>query len=204
MKSRTSSRIIIVHPSVIIREGLAAMIREIFHLESMLVEKTESLDNYKDISNQKLIFLVDADLHEKSFVQRAKHFKLNNDIKSIIIRDPHSPSSCEPNCNCCFNTHVPKIRLESLLRPFIEPTSKNTRINHTDLTGREIEVVKLVALGKTNKEIANELCISIHTVISHRKNITEKLGIKSISGLTVYAILNHFIDADTIDPETLI
>ncbi len=204
MKSRTSSRIIIIHPSFIIREGLATMIKEIFHLESLLIEKTELLDNYLDISDQKLIFIVDEKLHETSFLNKAEHFKLNNDIKSIIIRDPNSPSECEPNCNCCFNTHVPKIRLESLLRPLIEPTSKNAKINQTTLTEREIEVVKLVALGKTNKEIANELCISIHTVISHRKNITEKLGIKSISGLTVYAILNHFIDADNIDPESLI
>ena len=69
------------------------------------------------------------------------------------------------------------------------------------LTEREIEVVKLVAVGKTNKEIAGELYISFHTVISHRKNITEKLGIKSISGLTVYAVLNKLIDASTMDLE---
>ena len=64
--------------------------------------------------------------------------------------------------------------------------------------------MQLVALGNSNKEIAEKLFISIHTVISHRKNITEKLGIKSISGLTVYAILNKLIDTNSIDPEQLI
>ncbi|NJO92945.1 MAG: hypothetical protein HC831_31265, partial [Chloroflexia bacterium] len=49
-----------------------------------------------------------------------------------------------------------------------------------------------------------KLFISIHTVISHRKNITEKLGIKSISGLTVYAVLNKLIDTESINPEQLI
>ena len=72
------------------------------------------------------------------------------------------------------------------------------------MTDREIDVIRLVALGKTNKEIAEELCISIHTVISHRKNITEKLGIKSISGLTVYAMLNNLINVNSIDPGALI
>ena len=45
-----------------------------------------------------------------------------------------------------------------------------------------------------NKEIADQMNISIHTVISHRKNITRKTGIKSVSGLTVYALLNNLID----------
>ena len=73
--------------------------------------------------------------------------------------------------------------------------------NATGLTEREIDVLRLVAFGKTNKDIADKLCISIHTAISHRKNITEKLGIKSISGLTVFAILNNLIDTSVIDPE---
>ncbi|QGY48204.1 hypothetical protein GM418_23920 [Maribellus comscasis] len=73
-----------------------------------------------------------------------------------------------------------------------------------ELSTREKEVLKLVALGNSNKIIADKLFISVHTVISHRKNITEKLGIKSISGLTVYAIINQVIDTENINPEDLI
>jgi DNA-binding CsgD family transcriptional regulator len=73
-----------------------------------------------------------------------------------------------------------------------------------ELTVREKEVLALVAMGHSNKEIAEKLFISIHTVISHRKNITEKLGIKSISGLTVYAILNRVIDPDNLNADLLI
>ena len=67
-----------------------------------------------------------------------------------------------------------------------------------ELTSRERLILKHVALGKTNKEIASSLFISIHTVISHRKNITRKLDIKSVSGLTVYAILNGIIKMEDI------
>lgn len=67
-----------------------------------------------------------------------------------------------------------------------------------DLTPREREVLVLLVQGFINKEIADRLHISLTTVISHRKNITEKLGIKSISGLTIYAVMNGFIEADRI------
>ena len=50
-----------------------------------------------------------------------------------------------------------------------------------------------------NKEIADHLNISIHTVISHRKNITRKTGIKTVSGLTVYALLNDLVDIHSIE-----
>lgn len=63
------------------------------------------------------------------------------------------------------------------------------------LSSREIEVLKLVAMGHINKHIADVLSISLHTVISHRKNITGKLGIKTVSGLTMYAVLNGLVSS---------
>ena len=63
-----------------------------------------------------------------------------------------------------------------------------------ELSKRETDVLVAVAKGMMNKEIADLMNISIHTVISHRKNITRKTGIKSVSGLTVYALLNNLID----------
>jgi DNA-binding CsgD family transcriptional regulator len=61
------------------------------------------------------------------------------------------------------------------------------------ISDREKEVLRLVAVGLTNKEIADKLFISAHTVITHRKNITAKLGIKTIAGLTMYALINRLI-----------
>ena len=64
------------------------------------------------------------------------------------------------------------------------------------LSERETEVLKLIIAGLSNKEIADKLFISIHTVISHRKNISQKTGIKSQSGLTIYAISNKIIQIE--------
>jgi DNA-binding CsgD family transcriptional regulator len=66
------------------------------------------------------------------------------------------------------------------------------------LTQREITIVKLVSLGMTNRQIADKLFLSTHTVITHRKNIISKLGIKSVSGLTVYAIVNNIITIEEV------
>lgn len=61
------------------------------------------------------------------------------------------------------------------------------------ISDREKDVLRLVAVGLTNKEIGDKLFISSHTVITHRKNISAKLGIKTIAGLTMYALINHLI-----------
>ena len=76
--------------------------------------------------------------------------------------------------------------------------SKHPQPMEHDLSTREIEVLVLITKGFINKEIAEKLNISLTTVITHRKNITEKLGIKSVPGLTIYAVMNGYIEADSI------
>ena len=67
------------------------------------------------------------------------------------------------------------------------------------LSEREKEILVSVASGMLNKEIADKHNISINTVITHRKNITRKTGIRTVAGLTVYAILNNLIDINTLE-----
>ena len=62
-----------------------------------------------------------------------------------------------------------------------------------ELSERETDVLVLVAKGLSSKEIADQLNISVHTVNSHRKNITHKTGIKSVAGLAVYAMIHNLI-----------
>ena len=67
------------------------------------------------------------------------------------------------------------------------------------LSDREKEILVSVAMGLLNKEIADKHNISINTVITHRKNITRKIGIKTVAGLTAYAILNNLVDINAIE-----
>jgi DNA-binding CsgD family transcriptional regulator len=66
------------------------------------------------------------------------------------------------------------------------------------LSDRETDVLKEIVRGRSNKETADVLNISIHTVMSHRKNIMLKTGIKSQAGLTVYALTNNILNVDSL------
>ena len=199
------SRIFVIHPSLVIQQGLYYIIKDIFNAETILLGTTEELKSYNSVQNSRLIILADSRLDQAKTEKVIGTFDSTNNTKIVLVRDNADQSSCPEDCDCCFSLNDSKSRIEQLLNPYVNPSTLNTdEKNSVLLTEREIDVVKLVAFGKTNKEIANELYISIHTVISHRKNITEKLGIKSISGLTVYAMLNNLIDTSNINPNTLI
>ena len=79
------------------------------------------------------------------------------------------------------------------LRECCQPEGETAEENY-ELSDRESEVLLLVAQGCSSKEIADKLHISIHTVNTHRKNITHKTGIKSVAGLAVYAMLHNLIN----------
>jgi len=78
--------------------------------------------------------------------------------------------------------------IEYLISPGHDESQGKSSLSH-----REIEVLREIASGKTNKEIADKLCISVNTVMSHRKNITAKLGIRSASALSLYALMNGLL-----------
>ena len=66
------------------------------------------------------------------------------------------------------------------------------------LSDREIEVMSYIVQGYTNKEIADILNVSLATIITHRKNIMDKLGMKSVSALTIYAVMHGYVDINKI------
>jgi regulator of cell morphogenesis and NO signaling len=78
-----------------------------------------------------------------------------------------------------------------------ETDDKKTTVEET-LSDREKEIVRCVVCGLTNKEVADKLYISVNTVLTHRKNISRKLNIHSVSGLTIYAIVNKLVSLNDV------
>lgn len=97
-----------------------------------------------------------------------------------------------------ITTSDDKSRIIEIIQKAISTIPRKVSINPQldELTGREKIILQLIAQGLSSKLIADKLDISVQTVSTHRKNISSKLGIKSVSGLTVYAILNNLISPE--------
>ncbi len=195
--------IIIIHSSEIIRKGLAAILRSFFAVEILQLEDIQDLHSYREIENRSLVIIFNnADWHKH---EQIKNLENSNQVKLIFFNNLKDNKPYNNFCEQWINLDTTGLEIQQTISDCWNTNEKSSRPPESDeLTTREKEVLRLVALGHSNKIIADKLFISIHTVISHRKNISEKTGIKSISGLTVYAILNNLIDTKTINPDDLI
>ena len=95
-----------------------------------------------------------------------------------------------------ININDSRSAIISTMRKLLNSANPPDNQQQEVLSDREIDVLKLLVEGNANKEIADKLNISTHTVISHRKNISQKTGIKSVSGLTIYAVVKNIISVD--------
>lgn len=90
-------------------------------------------------------------------------------------------------------------KIQKKLQALVNRQPENVAGPDQALTARETDVLRLLVAGLSNKQISERLFISTHTVMSHRKNITQKLNIKSVAGLTVYAILNKIVSMEELE-----
>lgn len=190
-KARLSPmEIAIITPDTLSAAGLRELLREIaptgtirtFPDFATFADDTPDMYTWYFVSSQTYV------LYNAFFLRRKE--------KTVILM--HGIGATPAN-NHILNIFLPEKRLKADLVKFLSgnadlPVPEEDR----DLSAREIEVLVLVSKGYINKEIADKLGISLTTVITHRKNITEKLGIKSVSGLTIYAVMNGYVEADRI------
>jgi DNA-binding CsgD family transcriptional regulator len=112
-----------------------------------------------------------------------------------------SEAAADANARPCLRILAPQESIIAQLRQVMQgdhPSGQPFPENSRELSAREREVLQLIVVGLMNKEIADKLCISLNTVLTHRKNITSKLGIKTVPGLTFYAITNGLISGNEI------
>ncbi|WP_301190929.1 response regulator transcription factor [Plebeiibacterium sediminum] len=189
-------RILVAEPSYLVRKGLSTILNELKTVTQ--IEEISSADEIREALTSIIPNMIIINTTISSMPQ------VEEDIRK------HTPDAAVISI---FNTPIPKNTNEKTLSVFDDKSVLINKLrsqvksvqqtyiqqeNSEELSEREREVLQKIALGKTNKEVANELFISTHTVISHRKNITRKLGIKTVSGLTVYAILNQIISMEDI------
>lgn len=119
-----------------------------------------------------------------------KHLDYFLPRRQKVITVTSSPRDDEANVLCANDDESTII---DSINAWFANIERNAADHQDELSQREIDVLRLIASGMINKEIAESLGISINTVLTHRKNITNKLGIRSVSGLTFYAMMNGII-----------
>ena len=186
--------VIICEASEMIAIGLAEIIDSMAQFDVVArLDSPEHLSEKITASDANLL-IVDPMLlgfHNKDFLSQLG--KEHPQVTMIALVTSYLDHSMLTPYSGIIEINDTRSKIISKMDEFVQgETAKNT--DDVELSKRETDVLVAVAKGMMNKEIADQMNISIHTVISHRKNITRKTGIKSVSGLTVYALLNNLID----------
>ncbi len=189
----TKSKIAIIDANTLTATGLRTIIQDLIpRLE------IDCFSSYQSIAIQ------DPDQYVHYFVSAnevVNNMSFFNDHKkkTIILT---TSQAAEISDFHCLSTNVTESQfVKSFLQLFQHAHPKDDNMpsppqkkSKSLLSNRELEVMALIVQGYINKEIADKLNIGLTTVITHRKNIMDKLGFKSVSALTIYAVMNGYVD----------
>jgi DNA-binding CsgD family transcriptional regulator len=180
--------------------GFAEILKGSLASEVLTIHRGDELIDYPAMKGHILILATsDEQLKSSNFIRQILtsaqgiHFMTLN-LNEDSVYSNQTVNLYDTPSMICF-------KVNEMLHSFLTDSGFDA---DNELSKREIEVLQLLCKGHSNKEIAEQLFVSTHTVISHRKNISEKTGIKSASGLTMYAILKKIVDVSEIDTADLI
>ncbi len=196
--------IFILHSSPIIQKGIESLVSQFANIPIYSIAyPSDIIKKAQTAYQQHFIIFTETELTQE-FHQAFQQLQQQNKLSYVYILNE------QEHVENLKDSHViSHYSSETEISQIINKLKTHTHVSKNQEQGgsisrREKEVLTLVALGFSNKEIAEELSISVHTVISHRKKIVKKTGIKSISGLTMYAIMTKIVDPNTIDMSKLI
>ena len=179
------NKVLIVEHSPVVTEGLKSLFEETeYRVISTLPTLESALERLPALNPDILVLnpmLLD-------FSQRLKLRHIFQDYPHLLLAAMQT-FYCEQSVLAQFHT---VLDLED------NPARISTKLKNALEAISHEEVLKAISKGYTNKQVADMLHLSVHTVITHRKNISHKTGIKTLSGLTLYALINHLIDENEI------
>ena len=187
-------RLAVVHPDVLAAIGLKSLLQNV--LPMMEVATFGSFIELESSHPETFMHYFVS----MSIVLNNRGFFLDRRRKTIVLTTSTEPDAQLSDFHCLCTAVNEKVFVQQLLQLEQSAHAHGTHFPHPHgmrekrLSDREIEVLACLVKGKTNKEVAEELCIGLTTVISHRKNIQGKLGVKSVSALTIFAVTHGYID----------
>jgi DNA-binding CsgD family transcriptional regulator len=199
MKNNDIIRIGVAEASVIIRSGVTYALRCLPNLKILPIELA-SPDALNDCLRTQAphILFVNPTFGDFFDVVRFKNDALGKGVHVVALVstfiDPTLLSKYDDSISIFDDPDVISQKISQLQHIESEEDDENSDA----LSLREREIIICIVKGMTNKEIAERLYLSIHTVITHRRNISRKLQIHSASALTIYAIVNKLVELSDI------
>ena len=193
MKFQDKILIAVAESSVIVRSGLASVLKRLPDMEVEVLEVT-SKDGIRHCMEMHTpqILIVNPQL-EGWFDVDAFRQCYKKDVKLVSLLCSMVDSSQLKGYDERVTLFDDMVSLEKKITELLNIADEE-ELDQDALSQREKEIVGCIVRGMTNKEIAEKLFISVHTVMTHRKNITRKLQIHSAAGLTIYAIVNKLVE----------
>ncbi|MDR0700658.1 MAG: response regulator transcription factor [Tannerella sp.] len=194
-------KVLIVEPSYIITEGLVKILGESISLEVLSPLHDVECLNGRLITGKPDILLLNPTLLPSTGRNALKGVMQEYPQMAIVaLVYQYVENSTIRIFDGVVDIREEKEHISVILLDYCSSlnTGDVSEDNSHELTKREIDVLVLIAKGLMSKEIAERLNISVHTVISHRKNISRKTNIKSVAGLAMYALMNNLVEEGAI------
>lgn len=195
MKNNEVIRIAIAETSVIIRGGLTAALKRLSNVKVQPIEllSVEALNDYVRTQYPDML-IVNPAFGDYFDVGKFREETSGKRIRVIALVTSFVDASLLGKYDESISIFDDLEILSKKIAGLLNMASEEEETDSQDaLSQREREIVICVVKGMTNKEIAEKLFLSIHTVITHRRNISKKLQIHSAAGLTIYAIVNKLV-----------
>jgi DNA-binding NarL/FixJ family response regulator len=190
-----TKKVILITKAFLMSAGLENLVLE---LSGMLVDHiydgTEKKLAEKLIGKKPEFVIIDPEAVEDTLISLVRELNEESEIKVIGLESSDTADKVLSHFSYSLNINHNKLQLIEALQKIVGKENNSEAENDQAISKRETEILRNLALGLTNQEVADKLFLSVHTVMTHRKKITRKLGIKTISGLTVYALMNNLVD----------
>ncbi|MBP3407765.1 MAG: response regulator transcription factor [Bacteroidaceae bacterium] len=192
MNKEGKYKIVLIEPSEIVATGIAAIIDR--NPEFAVVKTLSNINYFNATGNDVDIVILNPAVIDYNDRLDIRSCLNATNVAIVALTHSNYEESVLRQYDECIGIYDNYARIIQKLKNAMEESSQSPKSDLNELSGRERDILAAVAKGLTNKEIADEFNISVYTVISHRRNISQKLGINSIPGLTVYAIMNKLVD----------
>jgi DNA-binding NarL/FixJ family response regulator len=188
--------VLVAEPLPLVREGLLAMLEHItsVHIHPVSVNNRQSLDSLLAVRQIDLLLVsshFDGAFDFQQFRQQHPQIPCAAIVTDLVTLAKTDKSL--PYLTITTSSDQLALLIEQLVREK-SATPASPADERDVLSVREREILVLLAQGLSNKEIADRLFLSVYTVMTHRRNICQKLNIHSVSGLTIYAIANKLME----------